>query len=207
MSRTAINFVVDAVAFAAFLFLATTGVLMRTVLPPGSGHFSTLWGMDRHAWGDVHFWIAVTLTSAVALHLFLHWRWIVSTACGHPRRRFGIRAVLAVIAVLVTAGLAVAPFFAPVQSENEPPPHKLRSAEHSAGDAADGIDGSMTLREIEQRTGVSAAVVAKELGLPNDLPTDERLGRLRKQFGFEMHDLREAVRKHLERKQPQGATR
>jgi len=54
----------------------------------------------------------------------------------------------------------------------------------------------MTLHEVEEQTGVPAAVILKELGLPVDLPTDERLGRLRKQHGFEMHDIQEIVRKH-----------
>ena len=56
----------------------------------------------------------------------------------------------------------------------------------------------MTLREVEEQTGVPAAVILRELGLPVDLPTDEQLGRLRKKHGFEMQDIKEIVRKHHE---------
>ena len=72
MKRANLNFLVDAVALIAFVLLAATGVLVRYVLPPGSGHFSALWGMDRHQWGQVHFWIAVVLMASLGLHLFLH---------------------------------------------------------------------------------------------------------------------------------------
>ena len=55
------------------------------------------------------------------------------------------------------------------------------------------------LHEIEEQTGVPATVILKELGLPANLPTDERLGRLRRRHGFEMHDVQEIVREHRER--------
>jgi hypothetical protein len=55
MSRSTTNFVVDAVAFAALVLLRTTGAITRYVLPPGIGHFSSLWGMDRNDWGEMQF--------------------------------------------------------------------------------------------------------------------------------------------------------
>lgn len=194
MNRSSTNFLVDAVAFAAIMLLVTTGALIRYILPPGSGHFSQLWGMDRHQWGQIHFWIAVVLLIAVVVHLFLHWHWIVGMVRGCPDRGLAIRVNFAIISVLVLTGLMVAPFLGEVQ-ETEEPPHKLQSDEHRANQ----INGSMTLHEIEEQTGVPATVILKELGLPADLPTDERLGRLRRQHGFEMHDVQEIVRKHRER--------
>ena len=80
------NFLVDALAFTVFVLLTASGVLMRYVLPPGSGRFTTVWGLDRHEWGSIHFWIAIGLLAALALHLFLHWRWIVYTIKGRRGR-------------------------------------------------------------------------------------------------------------------------
>jgi hypothetical protein len=204
MNRTIINFIVDAAAFAAFLCLAATGVLIHYVLPPGSGHFSTLWGMDRHQWGEIHFWIAATLTGMLALHLFLHWRWVVCTIQGRPREGSGVRLALAVVALVALVGLAVSPFFGTVASNDEAPPHKMRSTERPKS-ATHEITGSTTLREVEQRTGVAASVILKELGLPSDTPTDERLGRLRRKHGFEMEKVREVVEMHTQRQETQGA--
>jgi len=196
MSKSLANFLVDAVAFVAFVLLSATGVLVRYVLPPGSGHFSRLWGMDRHEWGQIHFWIAVVLMGVLTLHLLLHWRWVVCMVKGRPREGSGVRVALAIVGVLTLAGLAVSPFIGQVEQAGEPP-HKIRSGEHPTSPGYQ-IDGSMTLREVEQRTGVPAAVVLKELGLPLDLPTDERLGRLRREHGFDMHDVQDIVQKYLE---------
>jgi hypothetical protein len=194
MSKATINFVIDTVAFAAIVLLAATGALIHYVLPPGSGHFSQLWGMDRHQWGEIHFFLAIVLLCAVVVHLFLHWHWVVRMVQGRPGRGSVIRICVAIVAVLALAGLAIAPFCGQAQSTGEPP-HKMQSDEHQTSQ----INGSMTLREVEEQTGVPAAVILKELGLPANLPADERLGRLRRQHGFEMHDVQEIVRKHGER--------
>lgn len=129
MNRTIVNLIVDVAAFTAMLFLAATGMLMRFVLPPGSGHFKALWGMDRHEWGDVHFWIAVTLLSILVVHLFLHWRWIVSVIQGRSSKASGVRLTSGMVILLVLVGAAVSPFFGAVQSKDATPPHKMRSAE------------------------------------------------------------------------------
>jgi len=193
MQKANVNFVVDAIAFVIFVFLIATGVLIRYVLPPGSGHFSLLWGMDRHQWGQVHFWIAVALMTTLALHLFLHWNWVVGMIRGRASEASGSRLILALVAIIALVALAIAPFFAQVEHRGEPP-HKLRSSAEGEG-ACDQIYGSMTLAQVEQQTGVPAAAILRELGLPLDLPADARLGQLRKQHGFEIEDVREVVRR------------
>ena len=107
-----------------------------------------------------------------------------------------VRVALAGIGVLALAGLAVMPFLCQVQQTIEGPQHKMRLGEHSR-ESAHQFDGSMTLREVEQRTGVSVNAILQELGLPRDLPTYEQLGRLRKRYGFEMREVREIVQKNL----------
>jgi hypothetical protein len=194
MSKSSVNAVVDAVALAALLFLVTTGVLMRYVLPPGSGNFSTLWGMDRHDWGQIHFWIAMALMGVLTLHLFLHWQWIVCMIRGRSHEGSGVRVALAVIGLLALVAIAVAPLLGQVENTGTAP-HKMLSGEQPKA-PSDQINGSMTLQEVERQTGVRAAVIAKTLGLPPDVPTDERLGRLRKKYSFEIHDIREIVEKH-----------
>lgn len=117
MRRPAVNFLVDATAFVGFVFLVTTGVLMRYVLPPGSGHRTTVWGLDRHDWGALHFWIAAGFLAVLALHLVLHGRWIASMLRGHARPGAGLRVALGVIGLLAVLALAVAPLVSPVEQE------------------------------------------------------------------------------------------
>jgi hypothetical protein len=119
MSKSMVNFLVDSVMFVAVMLLSATGFLIRYVLPPGSGHFSQLWRMDRHQWGQIHFWIAVVLMGAVALHLLLHWNWVVCMVRGRPGKASRIRVALAVIGVFALTGLMVALFFAQVEQTGE----------------------------------------------------------------------------------------
>jgi hypothetical protein len=196
MRRNTLNLTVDAVALGAFVLLAASGALIRFVLPPGSGHSSTLWGWNRHDWGQAHFWIAVGLLATLGLHLFLHWRWIVHVVRGRSPEKSGIRVAVATVAVLAVVVFALTPFLGRVERTSDARPG-CGTAQPSDSDSP-RIDGSMTLVEIEARTGVPAEEILRELGLPSDLPADERLGRLRRAYGFEMHDVRDVVRRHAE---------
>ena len=193
MKRPNLNFLVDAAAFAAFVLLTSTGVLMSYILPPGSGHFSILWGMDRHEWGRLHFRIAVVLMVFLGLHLLLHWKCVAAMVKGQPGEGFRMRTALSVVGLTALIALSALPFLGRVEQGGEPP-HKMRYADH---DKIEGyrIDGTMTLTDVERLTGVPAAVLLRELGLPDNLPRDEQMGRLRKRYNFDLQDVREVLRK------------
>jgi len=194
VKKEKMSFIVDAVAFAAFVFLASTGILMSYVLAPGSGHFSTLWGLDRHEWGRFHFWFAVILMVSLGFHLVLHWRWISCMVKGVQSEESGIRVALSVVGIVSLLSLAALPFMGRVELTSGEPPHRLRKAGPDVGGRFQ-IEGSMTLADVEKLTGIPSSAILRELGLPGNLPTDVKLGRLRKEYGFEMNAVRDAVRK------------
>lgn len=115
MRRTTLNLIVDAVAFAGFVFMTASGVLLRYLLPAGSGHRTTVWELDRHAWGDVHFWMAVLLLAALSVHVLLHGKWIVCALRGTKREGSGLRLALGFVALLAVLGLAAAPLLSPIE--------------------------------------------------------------------------------------------
>ncbi len=98
MKRATWNFVMDSISLVNLLLLATTGSIMRWVLPPGSGgghgygfrggrgpgpggeQVKQLFGLGRHDWGDVHFALALVFVTLILVHLVLHWTWIKT--CG-----------------------------------------------------------------------------------------------------------------------------
>lgn len=59
-------------------FLAGSGLAMVYKLPPGSrgGRGLTMLGMDRHEWGDLHFYVGLCMIVLVVVHLALHWGWL-----------------------------------------------------------------------------------------------------------------------------------
>lgn len=69
MNRSTIIKIIDVLAFVGFLFLASTGILLHHFLPPGSGRSAEIWGLNRHEWGDIHFWIATLFFVLLSAHL------------------------------------------------------------------------------------------------------------------------------------------
>ncbi len=115
MKRIHIHFWIDVVAFVAFLLLTSTGVLMHFILPPGSGGVMSIWGLNRHEWGELHFWTAVVLFLSLVIHLALNWRWIVNVVRGHKGNGIGWRVALGIVALLALLALVTTPLFMPVE--------------------------------------------------------------------------------------------
>jgi len=77
MKRFLDNLIVDLIAAGLMIGMLATGYIIRFPLPPGSNKYLTLWGLTRHEWGDIHFWISLGLLAVVLLHVCLHWQWLV----------------------------------------------------------------------------------------------------------------------------------
>ncbi|UCG56371.1 MAG: DUF4405 domain-containing protein [Phycisphaerales bacterium] len=119
MKVNTLNFWIDLASFAVLFALAVTGLLIHYVLPPcgscsGSGctqeNALTLWGLDRHDFGKVHFYLAVATVTLVVIHVCLHWTWVCSTVCGlfglkassgDRRRMYGLLFLILLIAVTI----------------------------------------------------------------------------------------------------------
>ena len=207
MKRTTLNYWTDALAFIGFLCLTTSGILLRYQLPPGSGRLdsvgggrqaqekavSILWGLTRHEWGDIHYYIAIGLMAVLAFHIVLHWKWIVCVTQGKPVDRSGYRLGLGVIGLLAVVLLSAAPLLSPaVQIPRSTLQNKI--AEESHIDLDDkAILGDMTLEEVEAQTKVPITYILEQLDLPPTTSPQERLGRLKRQQGFQMKDVRSII--------------
>lgn len=104
---------VDIVAFVAFIFVVSTGILMRYVLPPRSGRTIEILGLSRHEWGDIHFYITSIFLTILSIHLFLHWRFIKNLFQGRVKEAGTSKLLLGLIGLLVVLAIAIAPFVAP----------------------------------------------------------------------------------------------
>ena len=81
LRRSTLNFLIDVLALLGIFVMMATGLVIRFVLPPGTGggHGEgglALWGLGRHDWGDVHFWTSVVLGVLLVVHVALHWSWV-----------------------------------------------------------------------------------------------------------------------------------
>ncbi len=129
MKRSIWMFLIDAVALVSFLFLIATGLLIRYVLLAGSGRVegygtgwraaarpvSLVWGLSRHEWGDIHFWISVVFLVVIAAHLFIHWRGIVVSIRGKGCRESRLQAAIGIGALVGLLALVIALVASPVR--------------------------------------------------------------------------------------------
>ncbi len=81
-NKSKVNFFLNGAMFFLMTFTASSGLLMKFVLIPGSqrqvkfGRNVDLFllGMDRHEWGTIHLLVGLVLIGLLAVHIALHWR-------------------------------------------------------------------------------------------------------------------------------------
>jgi len=186
------------------------------------GRALTLLGLDRHDWGGIHFWIAVALLALLALHVALHWSWVCALCrrgISQGRRiAWGVGFAAALVLLLAglfawsgasvearvwTPGTAVAgsgtawvrEATSPEKAQEPAAPGKAgeaqaRSPRRTASDEV--VRGFMTLREVAITSGVPVEHLRRSLRLPAGTE-EERLGRLKRRFGFQLEEVRRAV--------------
>ena len=193
MKRNTLNFLIDLFSLLVMLGLILTGLLMRYVLPHGQGRgrSMTLWGLDRHGYGDIHFWLAAALISLILVHVWLHWEWCCTTiskmlggkAPGKTRQNiFGV--IFLIILIVLIAGGSYW-----VRTQVQTATYESRQSDPSF------ISGQMSLSEAARIGGMTAAELIRKLKLPADTDPHEWLGRLRRFYGFEMQEVRNIVEK------------
>ena len=185
------NFLIDILAFIFFLFLTSTGIIVHYLLPAGSGHSHSIWGWDRHEWGDIHFYFAVGFLLILALHIFKHWKWIWSLVKGRPRSKPTKRGVLGFVGLIAILTIAALPLISPVKTDSSNITNDKGQGKHMETNTS--IRGSMTLSDVEKSTGVPAAYILEKLQLPPSTPTSQKLKDLKTAHGFEMKQVHELV--------------
>jgi len=220
MKRNTLNFVIDAITAMVMLGMIATGLLLRFVLPPGSGSRRVLWGWDRHDWGDLHFWLAVGIGAIIILHVALHWQWVCVTALRcvpgcrqHPSPREFTRNLSGASLILLLAGILGCFVWIARAATSD-----VRGAEAGVGaDRAQGrnaaahedgrddrlksgdrsVRGSTKLSEAAEAYGLTVEVARERLKVPQDVPADEQLGRLSAKYGFTMQQARQRLGESL----------
>jgi len=195
MKRTTFNFVIDACSFCALSAMISSGLVLRYMLPRGSGRKESillLWGFARHEWITFHFWAALVLIALLVVHLVLHWKWIVGivTRASSPHSRARIILSLVILTVIVSAGIS------PFLSSVEKIPHHRSVGEGGERLRIAGrihLRHNMTLEDIERETGTPVEVILRELGLPSNIAPDSHVGRLSRIYGFKLEQVHAIV--------------
>jgi hypothetical protein len=178
-----------------------------------------LWGFGRHDWGAIHFWLSIALGVLIVLHIVLHWSWVCATTRRHlpsfaqwPSSTskivqnsyciglFGAATLLTFAFVWYCQASVVAgpghgggrgygrqnTIARPWQDADE------TKAVYTSNVQPNGyhIRGSMTLQEVANVAAMSVDETKRVLGIAEDIPAWEQIGRQARTRGLSMADVR-----------------
>lgn len=220
MKKTDWQYLVDTLLFLCIVGIAFIGFLMGLFIPKGPTAPESakyFLGLHRHQWGNIHFYLSITFTVLVIIHLILSWKWIKAKARQIFKGRWDTALILTAIASILVLFLFWSLYpKAPgayedygirageraktqqLSKEGYPMPEERDEEKLTKGRIAEDtsgilITGRMTLYDIEDETGVPARKIADKLDLPSNAPLNETLGRLRKRYLFTMQEVRDVV--------------
>ena len=170
-------------------------------------------GLDRHEWGAVHLIIGFAFLGLLVIHIILHWNMTVAMF----RRiisRNGIRKIIATVFFIASLLFVSLSFLAVPEvqelargeghhrhapgniNEKEVVIEKSERAGHQRSEesrhhvrSSIEVRGYMTLNEVAERYEIPIDYLKRKLNLPPSIPGGEKLGWLRRRYGFRMSDV------------------
>lgn len=66
------NMIIDLLMLVSMALTSISGFLIKFVLRRSTG-ISTVLGMGRHEWREIHLWAGIVLVLLLAVHIYQHW--------------------------------------------------------------------------------------------------------------------------------------
>ena len=194
MKKSTLNYIVVIILFVLLTAIVFIGILMGFFIPKGptvNEADKYLWQLHRHQWGDIHLYLSLVFIAFIITHIILHWNWIKDKT----RKLFGKTWVVIFILILPALLIFLLWFFYPKNPEGYRGYGKKYGQDYRQINTANyiKISGRMTLYDIQEKTGIPAKKIIERLGLPEDVPLTERLGKLRKKHSFSMQKIRNVI--------------
>lgn len=173
--------------------------------------------MDRHDWGYIHFILGYVLIALLILHIILHWKTIVTFFVKYINNK-KLRFFISTFIVLLSLLILIIPFVSEVETT---PMEKSKNAylrnnyekdngnirrdegrginrtnvkkDYFFDDARIQIRGYMTFEEVSEKYKVPIEYLKKNLGLSPSVSNNERLGIIRREYGFTMNEMEEII--------------
>jgi hypothetical protein len=89
--------------YAGFCFITGTGLLIKYRLSPcseGGDHGQSLLGMDRHAWGEWHLWVAYAVIAILVFHVMLNLTFVIKVVAAKSRLFLSALAIGGILIIL-----------------------------------------------------------------------------------------------------------
>ena len=210
LTKSKINLLIDAIMFFCMITITGIGFLIRYILLPGykrneiygqNADLSFL-GLDRHQWGTIHLVIGIVFCTLLIVHLVLHRQLINAVFCrtisNKPTRRCIAVGALLLALLFIIGPFLISPNISSHQSnhfqKNEITDHQFKENTSAHPDLAEiDVRGSMTLNEVAEKYQLPISVLTTGMNIaPQD--ATEKIGRLRKKYGFNITELKQLVK-------------
>lgn len=113
MKQSQLIKIIDIFSFIGLALMISTGALLEYTLPARSGR-STVWGLTRHEWGDIHFYIAVFFLAMMSLHFLTHLKYLKQLFIGQASRENKYRIAVGLLGLIALVVILLAPVLSPV---------------------------------------------------------------------------------------------
>lgn len=198
MKKADWQYLVDTLLFICLVGIVLIGLLLGLFIPQGpTAPESTKYflNLHRHQWGNIHFYLSLTFTLLIIIHLTLDWKWIKARA-NHLFKKGWKPALISTVVVSIFLLFAIWLFHPKDPGAYED--YGIGRGKNEAVQTADDQDyititGQMTLEELEKTTNIPAHRIIEALGLPAKVSQKETIGRLRKKHGFSLIDVRDVL--------------
>ena len=207
-SKIKSNIIIDCILYLNLLTISFTGLLLKFVLIPGSEE-NQLYGknvdlyflnLNRHAWGNIHFILSLCFIGLTLFHLILHWKQIKSLISkllnSTPTSKLFAFVFLALTILAIGAVAVIKPEIrehSPKYLNQTGKTQTTINQEYSNLNIE--IWGSMSLKQVANKYQIPLSVFEKELSIPIS-SKDEKIGVLKRRYGFSMQDLKTLIRKN-----------
>ena len=118
--------VLDFLSFVALTLMLSTGIFLKSTLPPRSGG-NEVWGLSRHEWGDLHFYLSVFFLLLMSAHLATHVKFIKNAIMGKVSAEKYYRIVIGIFGVIALIVLAFAPVVSSVTEVKKGQQHHYKN--------------------------------------------------------------------------------
>ena len=214
--------------FVCMALITSIGFLIKFTLITGRESWKIygenvdllFWGMDRHQWGTIHLYIGLILLGLLILHIYLHCKMIVELyhqLIKSPRtRKISLCILLIVCILLLIAPFAVNPKVVEHTNgkghrstgqiyENEIKSNSVTygklqnksNEQYTISGTAIEVKGYMTLEDVAQKYNIPVKIITNQLEIPSSA-LKEKLGKLRKVYGFKMTDIEKLISEYHE---------
>ena len=205
MKKSDWQYLIDSLLFINIIGIVIIGFLLGLVIPEGPSVAESskyFFGLHRHDWGHIHFYLSIAFTVLVIIHLIFSWKWIKAKAKQIFKNVWRTSLIIILFLALLTPLLfwnfwpKYAETYADSGFGQRYRDVSLGSQETYLPQEGEGyivVTGQMTLADLEKSTGIPYQSVVGKLDLPKRTKADETIGLLRKRYGFQLQDIRDII--------------